>query len=546
MSTEALDNQTLSLNIKSNWNQPLQQLSHLVTRAAPNQGQKAIAQVPINRTTETSFPVYMPWTGEVIGSVPACTDADVQLALQKARQAQRRWVQQPMRERQAIFLRYHDLVLQRQGELLNLVQIESGKARCNALEEVLDVAINSRYYAIHAKSYLKPRRRQGAFPLLTSTQEHYHPVGVVGIIAPWNYPLTLAVSDAIPALMAGNAVVLKPALETPFIALFAVQLLEKAGLPEDLFQVVTGRGDIIGPPLIAGVNFLCFTGSSQTGRAIASQAGERLIPCSMELGGKNPMLVLNDADLDQAVAGAVQGCFANAGQLCVSCERLYVQSGIYQRFLQAFVERTRALRLGASLDYEADVGSLIDRQQLLKVDTHVRDAVAQGATVLIGGRTRPDIGPLFYEPTILTGVLPQMQVAQSETFGPVVTVYRFEDTEAAVQAANDSSYGLNASVWTRNTRMARQVAQQLQCGTVNINEAYAATWASVDAPMGGMKGSGIGRRHGRQGILKYTEPQTIAAQRWLAIAPPLSMNRQHYAWLMTAALRFLRHIPGWR
>jgi len=488
----------------------------------------------------------MPWTGEVIGSVPACTEGDVKFALKRASEAQRRWLQQSLSDRAAIFLRYHDLVLQRQDELLDLVQIESGKARRNALEEVLDVAINSRYYAIHAKSYLKSRRRQGAFPLLTSTREHYHPLGVVGIIAPWNYPLALAVSDAIPALISGNAVVLKPALETPFTALLAVQLLQEAGLPEDLFQVVTGRGNIIGPPLIAGSDFLCFTGSSQTGRAIASQAGEHLIPCSMELGGKNPMLVLNDANLDQAVAGAVQGCFANAGQLCISCERLYVQSGIYERFLQAFVERTTTLRLAASLDYEADVGCLMSKAQLLKVDTHVREAVAQGAIVLAGGCAQPNIGPFFYEPTILTGVTPQMQVAQSETFGPVVAVYRFEQIEEAVQVANDSTYGLNASIWTRNTRMARQLARQLQCGTVNINEAYAATWASVDAPMGGMKNSGIGRRHGRQGILKYTQTQTVAVQRWLAIAPPLWLNGQAYARLLTAALRLLRYIPGWR
>jgi len=509
-----------------------QQLSKLVTTATP--------------ADRDAIAVHMPWTGEPIGSVSACTEADVNLALQRSREAQRHWAKQPIGDRQAIFLRYHDLLLQRQDELLDLVQIESGKARRHALEEVLDVAINSRYYAIHAKSYLKPRRRQGALPLLTSTYEHHHPLGVVGIIAPWNYPLTLAVSDAIPALIAGNAVLLKPALETPFTALFAIQLLQEAGLPEDLFQVVTGHGRIIGPPLIAGVDCLCFTGSSQTGRALARQAGERLIPCSMELGGKNPMLVLNDANLDQAVAGAIRGCFANAGQLCISCERLYVQSGIYERFLQAFVESTHALRLGASLDFEVDVGCLISREQLLKVDAHVRDAVAQGATVLAGGRTRPDLGPFFYEPTVLTGVTPQMQVAQSETFGPVVAVYPFETIEEAVQAANNSTYGLNASIWAGNTRMACQVAQQLQCGTVNINEAYAATWASIDAPMGGMKDSGVGRRHGRQGILKYTEPQTVAVQRWLAIAPPPGIPVQHYARLMTAALRLLRHIPGWR
>jgi succinate-semialdehyde dehydrogenase/glutarate-semialdehyde dehydrogenase len=499
------------------------------------------ANTPHDLTT-----IRAPFTGETLGTVPICTAEDVQMAVQHARAAQPAWAQLRMSERKAIFLRYHDLILQHQEELLNLLQVETGKSRLTALDELFDVVINSRHYAVHAERFLRPRRRKGALPLLTHTMELHQPVGVVGIISPWNYPLALAISDAIPAILAGNCVVLKPAEETPFIALYAAQLLYEAGLPPEVFQVVTGKGRIIGPVFIKEANYLCFTGGTSTGRLLAGQAGERLIKCSMELGGKNPAIVLNDADLDKAVTGILRGSFANSGQLCVHMERVYVQGGIYDRFVPELVRRVKEMKVSAALDFSADMGSLISRDQLDKVTGHVDDALRKGAVLLTGGKARPDIGPFFFEPTLMTNITPEMHLYAEETFGPVVSIYRFEDVEQAIQLANASSYGLNSSVWTRDVRRGQQIARRLQTGTTNVNEALYAAWGSVDSPMGGMKASGLGRRHGREGILKYTEAQTVATQSLMLIGPNRFLPPKRYARTMTVLLKLMKAIPGLR
>jgi succinate-semialdehyde dehydrogenase/glutarate-semialdehyde dehydrogenase len=294
--------------------------------------------------------------------------------------------------------------------------------------------------------------------------------------------------------------------------------------------------------MIDRVDFVMFTGSSKTGKAVARQCGERLIGFSAELGGKNPMLVLADADIAAAAGGAVQACFSNAGQLCVSIERIYVHAAVYDRFLAVFTARVRAIRLGAGPDWDIGMGPLISKEQVDRVDRHVRDALAKGAQLVTGGRTRPDLGPTFYEPTVLTGVTEDMLLAREETFGPVVAVHRTTDDAEAVALANDSDFGLNASVWSARGGMA--VARQLLTGAVNVNEGYAATWASHDAPIGGMKDSGAGRRHGREGILKYTEPQTIAEQRLLRIAPARGMTNKTYARMVRGAIRMMRRLPG--
>ena len=486
--------------------------------------------------------VEIPFTGESLGSVPRAAAADVARAARVARAAQPAWARTAFKERAEPFLRFHDLLLERQDEALDLIQLESGKARIHAFEEVEDVAVVARYYALHGWDHLKPRRRKGALPGLTKAWENRHPVGLVGFIAPWNYPLSLAISDAIPALLAGNAALLKPDPKTAFTALWAVNLLYEAGLPSDLLQVVAGEAET-GTAVIAASDYLAFTGGTETGRTVASRAGELLIGFSLELGGKNPMLVLADADLDAAVAGAVRGSFSNTGQLCISFERLYVDASIADTFTDRFVEATERLRLGPGLDYTVDIGSLTSREQLEKVRAHVGDALSKGARLLAGGRARPDLGPYFYEPTILTDVTDEMHLCEEETFGPVVALYRVRSVDEAIERANASPFGLNASVWTGDAAEGRRVAREIRAGTVNINEAYAAAWGSVDSPMGGVKASGVGRRHGAEGIRKFTEGQTIALQRGLPLAAPGRMGDERYSRIMTRALRLLKKIP---
>ena len=490
--------------------------------------------------------VRSPFDLAIVGEVPRSTPADVAVAAERARKAQEGWSQKTFEERARIFLTFHDRLLERQDEALDLIQLESGKARLHAFEEVADAAIVARYYAIHAADFLAPKNRPGAIPGLTETREFRHPKGVVGIIAPWNYPLSMGITDAIPALLAGNAVVEKPDSQAPFTTLWARELLVECGLPEDIWQIVCGDGPALGPALFAAVDFIQFTGSTTTGRLVAKAMGERLVGCSLELGGKNPMLVLANADLELAVPGAVRSCFASAGQLCVSIERLLVHQSVHDRFLDQFVAGTRALRLGSGLDWGYEIGTLTSQKQLATVTAHVADAVARGARVECGGKARPELGPLFFEPTILTGVTPEMLLHREETFGPVVSVAAFESNHEAIERANDSRYGLNASIWSREIELARRMAIRLECGTVTVNDTYVAGWASIAAPMGGFKDSGLGRRHGGEGILKFTEAQNVTVQRGTPIAPPKGMPPEAFARWFTGALKAVKRVPGLR
>jgi succinate-semialdehyde dehydrogenase/glutarate-semialdehyde dehydrogenase len=370
---------------------------------------------------------------------------------------------------------------------------------------------------------------------------------VAGFVEPWNYPLTLAISDLLPALLAGNAVVLKPAEETPFSALLAHELLVEAGVPADVFQVLTGDGAALGEPLVSRVDQITFTGSTGTGREIAALAGQHLVDASLELGGKNPAVVLADADIDAAVRALVWGSYVNAGQLCISFERIYVEEPVYEAFRDRFVEATASLSLGATFEYGPDVGSLVSAAQREVVESHVEEARDRGATVETGGRRREDVGPLFYDPTVLTDLPADATAATEETFGPVVSITPVPDEEAAVQRANATAYGLHASVWTDDRTRGRDLGRRIDAGTVSVNDAYVGMWASTDAPMGGVDESGIGRRHGERGITKFTEPQTVATQRGPPLVPvdvlPTGLLARSATLTVRGVRRLRRHLP---
>ena len=502
-------------------------LHELARLAAPSEG------------NSDAIAVETPLTGKILGDVPRNSPEDVRRAANRAREAQKSWREVPISERSNMFLRFHDLVLDRQEEALDLIQLETGKARRHALEEILDTAIVSRYYARTAKNFLKTKRRRSAFPLITSTVEHHHPKGVCAFIAPWNYPLDLAATDAIPAILAGNAALIKPDEQTPFTALWAAKLMAEAGVPGELVQIVVGSGSELGAAIIEESDFVTFTGSTQTGRIVAKRAAENLTGFSLELGGKNAMIVCEDADLDRAVIGAERAAFSGSGQLCIAAERIYVHAKIYDEFKKRLAERIGEMKLDANLDFAADMGSLASREQHRRVEAHIEDAVSKGAKILAGGKARPDIGPYFLEPTILESASEEMELFRGETFGPVAALFRFESEDEAIRLANESEYGLNFSVWTRDERRGASIAARLEAGTVGVNDAYASAWSATDAPMGGFKDSGVGRRHGEEGILKYTEPQTVSTQR---IEIPVG-DAGRYARVATAALKIMRRLP---
>jgi succinate-semialdehyde dehydrogenase / glutarate-semialdehyde dehydrogenase len=490
------------------------------------------------RTEEVRSPIG----DQPLAHIPQSTEADVEEAFRRGRRAQEAWARTPLDVRADALLRLHDLVLDHQDEILDLICLESGKARKHAFDEPMHIALTARYYGRTAHEHLGTRRVRGVFPVLTRVEVNRLPKGVVGVISPWNYPFTMALCDGLPALLAGNAVVAKPDAQTMLSALLAARLLEEAGFPPDLWQVVAGPGAEIGPALVRRADYICFTGSTATGRQVARGCAEGLIGCSLELGGKNPILVLRDADIEKAAEGAVRAAFSNAGQLCVSMERMFVADQVYDRFLERFVARTEAMTLGTTLDWGNDMGSLISARQLETVTAHVDDAAVKGARVLTGGRARPDLGPFFYEPTILEGVTPEMTCFGHETFGPVVSAYRFQDESEAIARANDGEYGLNGSIYSQDGPRARALARRIRCGSVNINEAFAASFGSLEAPMGGMRSSGLGRRQGSEGVLRFTETQSVATQRVTRIAPSLGLSDRAYGRVMTASLRVMKRL----
>jgi succinate-semialdehyde dehydrogenase/glutarate-semialdehyde dehydrogenase len=368
----------------------------------------------------------------------------------------------------------------------------------------------------------------------------------VGLITPWNYPFLLTLGDAIPALLAGNAVLIKPSESTPLSAVLGKALLVESGLDPDVLHIVQG-GPELGNELIRHVDYVAFTGGTVTGRKVAIAAAERLIPFSLELGGKNPMVVLKEAPLEEAAASLVAGAFSNAGQTCIAIERVYIEAPVFDQFAKLVAERAGRLRVGWSPAFDLDMGSMIHAAHAAKVQERIDTAVRAGASVLTGARRRSDLGNAFVEPTVLTDVRPTDELAVEETFGPVISLHPVKSRQEAVALANDSPYGLNASVWAASSD-AMAVAREIESGTVTINSSLM-IYNAFDLPMGGIKRSGIGRRHGERGILRYTQEQSIARSfatgggydRMLS-----GVSNESMASRMLKFVKLWRRIPGLR
>ena len=453
-----------------------------------------------------------PATGEVLRELECASETEVQAAVARARAAQAAWAEIGVQKRIAILREFQGRLHEKKSEIAEAITREAGKPVAEALTtEVLVVLDAARFLIDNAYRLLRdePVPHGNLATKLKSGRLMREPYGVVGIISPWNYPFSIPATEALAALVAGNAVVLKPSEFTSLVALELDSLLHAAGVPKDVFQVVVGDG-ATGAALIhsdvreskigeAKIDKLVFTGSVATGKRIAAAAAERLLPVVLELGGKDPMLVLDDADVDVASSAAVWGAFVNAGQTCLSVERCYVHRSLYERFLRACAEKTKKLRVGHGLDRETDVGPMIHERQLRIVEAHVEDAVERGARVLAGGSRLPELGKNFYAPTVLAEVTHEMSIMREETFGPVLPVMAFDSDEDAVQLANDSEYGLAASVWTRDRARGERLARRIQAGTVMVNDVVSCFGIS-EAPHGGVKSSGLGQTHGRFGL----------------------------------------------
>ncbi len=472
---------------------------------------------------------YSALTGSLMGELPATTATDVPEVFARARAAGKEWEAMGFKQRKCYVRKFVDEFLAERTAILDIVQWENGKSRGAAYEEYYDVLANCGYYSKRAERILRPKAVPGAVPVLTKVEVQHHAKGVVGIITPWNYPLNLAISDAVAAMMAGNSIVLKPDSLTPFSALVIKSLLNRAGVPEDVFQVIVGAGRELGDPMSAHADYMMFTGSSDTGRTIAQQAGKNLIDFSCELGGKNALIVRADAPVKRAARGVAKACFSASGQLCISIERIYIHEDVWDEFVPELVKVTNDIKVDASMSWSVDMGPLISDAQIEKVQQHVSDAVAKGAQVLSGGKLLPEVAKRAFRPTILVGVTPEMDVYAEETFGPVVSLYKVSSDEEALKRANDTNYGLNGAIWSANLREAKQIASKMQSGSVNINDGYSAAWGSMGAPNGGIKDSGLAHRHGAEGILKYTDARTVATQRLMHIAAPKWMGEKAWA-----------------
>ncbi len=463
-----------------------------------------------------------PATGEVISRIPATPPSAISAIFQAARAAQKAWAAQPLSKRCAMLRKLRDAIFERRDDIANIVTRETGKPRAEAiLAEILLALDTANFLARQAPRWLRPERvpHHNIALKAKSGWLEFQPQGVVAIISPWNFPFAIPVTELIPALVAGNSVLLKPSELTPATGALVGELVDRAGFPRGLVQILQGGGELGAAIIEAGPAKVFFTGSVATGRRIAEACASKLIPSVLELGGKDAMLVLADADLDVASSAAVWGGFTNCGQACLSVERIYVEQPVAEEFTQLCVEKTRKLHLGSSNDAETDVGPMIRERQLEKVEQQLRDAEEHGAKILTGGNRRPDLGPNFIEPAVVTNVDHMMQIMREETFGPVLAIRSVASTDEAVALANDSPFGLSASIWTSDARRGRELASRIRAGSVMIND-VASYYGIFEAPHGGPGWSGWGRTHSRLGLLEMVQVKYVDVDRLPRFAKP--------------------------
>jgi acyl-CoA reductase-like NAD-dependent aldehyde dehydrogenase len=485
--------------------------------------------------------IVNPATGKKIYDLPQLSVGQVAKAVADARLAQPSFAAMPVKERAAVLFRLHDLLLNNQDQLMDLLQLETGKARSHAFEEVAGSLGSTRYFAKIAPKVLKKQITNSGVPFVTRSYVTYSPVGVVGVITPWNYPLALQMLDVLPALAAGNTVVQKADNQTALVSLYARKLAIEAGFPESAWTIVVGDGASVGNAITDSVDYVAFTGSTKTGKIVAERASKRLIGYSLELGGKNPLIILPGAKLGDAAEKVIAGAFGNSGQLCVSIERVYVPNDQKAAFETELATRVNSLQIGRSDNFQMDMGTLTGVNQLKRVEEYVSDAVSKGAKVLAGAKSLPELGPYFYAPTVMTNIKPEMRLAREEVFGPFIAVVGYDSIDEAVELANDTEFGLNASV-VGPVKLAEKVANRLMAGSVNINEGFRASMASIDSPMGGMKQSGVGRRNGHYGLLRFTEARTVGIATGLLNFPSRAKQYNKMAPLMNALAKVMKKL----
>ncbi|HTW41091.1 MAG TPA: aldehyde dehydrogenase family protein [Solirubrobacteraceae bacterium] len=473
---------------------------------------------------EAGIPVENPATGEIIGTVPDLSAEQVAQMAVRGRAAQPEWEAYGFDGRARVLLRAQKWVMDNAERVVETIVSETGKTYEDAELAEIGYAGNAfGFWAKEAPSYLADERIKTSQLLVKGKKIilRYRPLGLIGVIGPWNYPLTNSFGDCIPALAAGNAVIMKPSEVTPLTSLLLAEGLRECGLPEDVLQIATGRGET-GAALIEQVDMIMFTGSTKTGRKVAEAAAKRLIPASLELGGKDPMIVLSDADLERAANFAVYFSMQNAGQTCISIERAYVEEPVYDEFVAKVSEKVRALRVGKPEGPgSVEVGAITFPPQLEIIKDHVADAVQRGARVLVGGNEVSGAGR-FFEPTVLVDVDHTMKCMTEETFGPTLPIMKVGDVEEAVRLANDSPYGLGASVFSRDAQRGEAIARRLEAGAANVNDAMI-NYTVLELPMGGAKASGLGSRHGAGGIRKYCSQQAIVVTDKLAMKKEIFM-----------------------